>query len=259
MDSNPFYKDPPKPSPKPLSSQRPVKFNFTLNSKTKNPYLPKTSPNSASFIGPLLPNGTAKSNGTSSKHQNCHLQSPSQPNSNQKVSEQKSASKSVVDSLSSLDILKNTYKDDSSEEDKTFNPNATPVLSIKKKSKPLSSESNGTKKEKAGNVFERLGMKAGVKSWTGGNSKNFESDNKVWKSIGNTNKRPRDEYDEGLDQGRVKKVKQQKHNHQNGNGKHEFQRVHEFNKQKKWEDKRNTNNHSNGKSPKYFWKNKKHK
>lgn len=300
MESNPFFSD--KKPAGGLNSGRPVKFNISLNSnKAKNPYLSK-SPKSAGpgFIGPLLPNGAVRSNGTTSKQLPTHETSPRQPNSEKQspigpkpattttpsqkttngsangvsgqATKKPSSVKSCTASLSSLDILKNSYKDESEEEvaQQQYNPNAQPVLIRKKKKSGETSVFDRLKDavEKkptfSGNVFERLGKIPGVKSWSGEDSKNFKNENDNWQSIGNPHKRIRDEYDEELDQGRVKKVKHHKNNGHYRDQKHDFQKAHEFNKnQKRWEERKSWNGHyngkQNGKGPKYFWKNKKHK
>ena len=292
MESNPFFSE----QSKALNSQRPVKFNMKINSKfLKNPYNNSKSDATSTkqFVGPLLPNGATKSSGYSSKHDSCRENGREHPNSeNGPDCENSSAAKSetsvaeskaesaqentevkqettpspvvkCTECLSSLDILKSTYKDDSDDKEPTlpYNPNALPVLVVKKKKG--SSENSGKlnngaeQKLSAGNVFERLGAKSAVKSWTGEASSNFKNDNETWKSIENPNKRVRDEYDEELDQGKVKKVKHQK-DKQNGREKHDFQKAHEYNKnQKRWEERSSWGNRQNGKHPKYFWKSKK--
>ena len=302
MESNPFFSDSPKPAKFGLNSGRPVKFNLSVNSnKLKNPYLSKTpkSPDTR-FIGPLLPNGAVRSNGTSSKQIPTPENGPRQPqaekeapisespkpsnNTNSNTTDKpgnaeildktdnpkKTSVTNCAASLSSLDILKNSYKDESEEEAQVYKPNAQPVLLRKKnKSGEKSSvfdrlkDAAEKKAPSSGNVFERLGMKSGVKSWSGEESKNFKKENESWQSIGNPHKRVRDEYEEELDQGRVKKVKHHKNNH-SFREKHDFQKAHDFQKnQKRWEDRKSWNGHQNGKQsgkgPKYFWKNRKHK
>ena len=174
-----------------------------------------------------------------------------------------------TESMSSLDILKNTYNDDSDERDakRAYNPNAQPVLLVKKKTDTSANKGDGDKlkngpeqKTSSGNVFERLGAKHVVKSWSGETSDNFKNDNECWKSIMNPNKRVRDEYDNELDQGKVKKVKHHK-NKQNGRETHDFQKAHDYQKnQKRWEERSSWGSRQNGgKQPKYFWKNKKQK
>jgi hypothetical protein len=244
-----------------------------------------------------------RSNGTSSKHIPTHETGPHQPSaekqsahptitgspiSNETVNTdttdeptkterseigevpKKTSVTSCTDSLSSLDILKNSYKDESEEESQAYKPNAQPALLIRKKNKSGEKTSVfdrlkdvAEKKTSSGNVFERLGMKSSVKSWSGEESKNFKKDNENWQSIGNPHKRVRDEYEEELDQGRVKKVKHHKNNHI-FRDKHDFQKAHDFQKnQKRWEERKSWNGHQSGKQhgkgPKYFWKNKKHK
>jgi len=298
MESNPFFSESPKQTKSGLNSGRPVKFNLSVNSnKVKNPYLNKTQKsNGAGFIGPLLPNGSMRSNGTASKHIPTHETAPVQPNAEKQSPASNKTGQSVnsnttekpnensdktatpkkpssvvscAASLSSLDILKNTYKDESEEESQVHKeaqvhkPNAQPALILKKKK---SGEKNSVfdrlkdaaekKTPSSGNVFERLGMKSGIKSWSGEESKNFKKGTENWKSIENPHKRVRDDYEEELDEGRVKKVKQQKNN--NFREKHDFQKAHDFNKnQKRWEERKSWK--QNGQGPKYFWKNKKHK
>ena len=306
MESNPFFSESSKPAKSGLNSGRPVKFNFSVNSnKLKNPYLTKTSATpDKKFIGPLLPNGAVRSNGTSSQHQPTHENAPHQPNSEKQstssTTDSAQSSKTLnsnstdkpndlengsktdtpkkatsvnncAASLSSLDILKNSYKDESEEENQVYKPNAKPALCVRKKNK--SGEKSTVfdrlkdvaekKSSSSGNVFERLGMKSGVKSWSGEESKNFKKESDSWQSIGNPHKRVRDEYEEELDQGRVKKIKHHKNNN-HFREKHDFQKAHDFQKnQKRWEERKSwsgyQNGKQNGKGPKYFWKNKKHK
>ena len=306
MESNPFFSESSKPAKSGLNSGRPVKFNFSVSSnKLKNPYLTKTSATpDKKFIGPLLPNGAVRSNGTSSQHQPTHENAPHQPNSEKQstssttdsAQSSKTLNSNSIDkpndlencsktdtpkkatsvnncaaSLSSLDILKNSYKDESEEENQVYKPNAKPALCVRKKNK--SGEKSTVfdrlkdvaekKNTSSGNVFERLGMKSGVKSWSGEESKNFKKEGDSWQSIGNPHKRVRDEYEEELDQGRVKKIKHHKNNN-HFREKHDFQKAHDFQKnQKRWEERKSwsgyQNGKQNGKGPKYFWKNKKHK
>ena len=297
METNPFFSD----SPKPMNSGKPVKFAVSVNSKLiKNPYLlPKKTPQNDNFIGPKLPNASSKSNGTPSRHLSCAQNGPIQPNSangnataspasakptepDDKVNPEKTNGSSAsvgkcAASLSSLDLLKSSYRDDSDNEASPYQPNAQPVLTLRRKKKTSESKptvferlkekviemkpsaSGGATKDpgsSSGNVFERLGDRNGVKSWSGEDSANLLG-NGDWSATVNPNKRARDDYDEELDQGRLKKVKQNK-NYQNRDQKLNFQKAHEYNKnQKRWEDRKSWGNQN--KSPKYFWKNKKHK
>eukprot|EP00116_Pleurobrachia_bachei_P006813 sb/3467075/ len=238
LETNPFFSTSPSTS-KGLNSGRPglnsgrpgLKFTISNGSSNKliqNPYLSskQSKQPSEKFIGPLLPNGKS-----ASKPVNGH--------SNGITNGDKTDSPviSCTSSLSSLDILKSTYQDSDSD-GSGHKPNAQPVLTVKKKDssgKPknvfdsIKSPTNSKQQEKkprnVQDVFEKLSVRSTIKSWDGGSSKTFES-NKSSSWNGN-NKRERDTYDEDLDRGKTKKVKQK---HYRKSDKDAFQRCYEKNR-----------------------------
>jgi len=168
---------------------------------------------------------------------------------------------SCTTSLSSLDILRASYTDDSSSSTNT----AQPVLSIKKKKKKKDQEkktfnwdekdkevskNNPAFSKKNGSVFTELAKNGGVKTWNGGDSKNVDT----WSSISNPNKRGRDEYEIELDRGKAKKFKQDsKPNHSQKPAKYLFQNAYENQKKTSpWDQ-----NNSNGQNGNNKWNNQK--
>lgn len=267
-----------------MAPHQPIKFGLggnknklIKNPTLSNPYLkngegPKSSPSKEPMIGPKLPDNFVRkivptsvptslptsaplptSNGGSNGHQNgTHVNGDS------------STSDPVVScttSLSSLDILRASYTDDSSSSANT----AQPVLSIKKKKKKKDQEkktfnwdekdkevskNNPAFSKKNGSVFTELAKNGGVKTWNGGDSKNVDT----WSSISNPNKRGRDEYEIELDRGKAKKFKQDsKPNHSQKPAKYLFQNAYENQKKTSpWDQ-----NNSNGQNGNNKWNNQK--
>ena len=260
-----------------MAPHQPIKFGLGANKNKliknptlSNPYLKNVeaksspSPVKAPMIGPKLPdNFVRKIVPTPAPTTNGHQNGSAHVNEDKvngdkvngdKVNSETKASDPVVScttSLSSLDILRASYTDDSSSSTNTGT--AQPVLSIKKKKKKKDHEKktfNWDEKNKevskppptkknGSTVFTELAKNGNVKTWQGGDSKTVDT----WSSVSNPNKRSRDEYEVELDRGKAKKFKQDSqkpaHNSQKP-AKYLFQNA--YDNQKKtatWQDQNN--------------------
>lgn len=230
-----------------MAPHQPIKFGLGAqknklikNPTLSNPYLKNgetaklsPSPVKAPMIGPKLPenfvrkitptpvpatNGASNTNGhqNGTSHTNGDKVNGDAGKTNGETTANSDPVVSCTTSLSSLDILRASYTDDSSSSTNTGT--AQPVLSIKKKKKKKDHEKktfnwdeknkevakSPSAKKNGGSVFSELAKNGNVKTWQGGDSKTVDT----WSSVSNPNKRSRDEYEIELDRGKAKKFKQ---------------------------------------------------